>query len=143
MASSAPPAKARRQITATGRPRQVLYDAELTPFARITEASFALGRDPRILGMDETALLERIKELVPAQEARRVLEAYERIHPGMAPSDLLFRVATDRAHVGVLGDVRAPRQSEHEALVVACTRFDDAPDDGVRQGVARRKRSAR
>lgn len=64
----------------------------------LTEVSFALGRDPKILAMDEATLLERIKGLVPAQEAQRVLDTYKRIYPGMAPSDLLFRIGTDRGY---------------------------------------------
>jgi para-nitrobenzyl esterase len=64
----------------------------------LTEASFALGRDPRVLALDETGVLERIKALVPPQDAVRVLDTYKRIYAGMAASDLLFRVATDRGY---------------------------------------------
>jgi len=64
----------------------------------LTEASFAMGRDPNVLALDEAGVLERIKALVPPQEAQRVLDAYKRSYPNMAPSDLLFRVATDRGY---------------------------------------------
>ena len=64
----------------------------------LTEASFAMGRDPRILALDEAGVLERIKDLVPAQAAANVLETYKRTYPGMLPSDILFRVSTDRGY---------------------------------------------
>jgi para-nitrobenzyl esterase len=64
----------------------------------LTEASFALARDPRVLALDEAGVLERIKALVPPQAAIRVLDTYKAIYPGMAPSDLLFRIATDRGY---------------------------------------------
>jgi para-nitrobenzyl esterase len=64
----------------------------------LTEASFAMGRDPKVLALDEAGVLERIKNLVPEQNAGTVMEAYKRIYPGMAPSDILFRVATDRGY---------------------------------------------
>lgn len=64
----------------------------------LTEASFAMGRDPRVLKLDEAGVLERIKQLVPADHAAHVLSTYKRIHPNLQPSDLLFRVATDRGY---------------------------------------------
>ncbi len=64
----------------------------------LTEASFALGRDPKVLAMDETGVLERIKAVVPEAEAAKVLETYKRAYPGLLPSDLLFRVQTDRGY---------------------------------------------
>lgn len=64
----------------------------------LTEASFAMGRDPRILALDEAGVLERIKGLVPEQDATQVLATYQRIYPGMLPSDILFRVSTDRGY---------------------------------------------
>jgi para-nitrobenzyl esterase len=64
----------------------------------LTEASFAMGRDPKVLALDEAGVLERIKNLVPAQDAAKVLDTYKRIYPGMAASDILFRVATDRGY---------------------------------------------
>lgn len=64
----------------------------------LTEASFALGRDPKILALDEAGVLERIKGLVPAEDAQRVLDIYKSAYPGMLPSDILFRVATDRGY---------------------------------------------
>jgi para-nitrobenzyl esterase len=64
----------------------------------LTEASFALGRDPRVLALDRAAVLERIKSAVPANEAEKVLATYERIYPALRPSDLLFRVLTDRGY---------------------------------------------
>ncbi|HVF17708.1 MAG TPA: carboxylesterase family protein, partial [Steroidobacteraceae bacterium] len=64
----------------------------------LTEASFAMGRDPTVLALDEAGVLERVKNLVPAQDAAKVLETYKRIYPVMAPSDILFRVATDRGY---------------------------------------------
>lgn len=64
----------------------------------LTEASFAMGRDPRVLKLDEAGVLERIKQLVPADHATHVLSTYKRIYPDLVPSDLLFRVATDRGY---------------------------------------------
>jgi len=64
----------------------------------LTEASFAMGRDPRILALDESGVLERIKNLVPADQAAHVLATYKRIYPTLLPSDILFRVATDRGY---------------------------------------------
>jgi para-nitrobenzyl esterase len=64
----------------------------------LTEASFAMGRDPKILALDEPGVLERIKSLVPARDASKVLETYKRQYPGMLPGDILFRVSTDRGY---------------------------------------------
>ncbi len=64
----------------------------------LTEASFALGRDPKVLAMDEAGVLERIQAVVPADEAAKVFETYQRAYPGMSPSDILFRVQTDRGY---------------------------------------------
>ena len=64
----------------------------------LTEASFALGRDLRVLALDEAGLLERIETLVPPAEAARVLDTYKRTYPGMSPADLLFRIQTDRGY---------------------------------------------
>ncbi len=64
----------------------------------LTEASFAMGRDPRILALDEAGVLERIKGLVPPEHARHVLDTYKRVYPDLLPSDILFRVSTDRGY---------------------------------------------
>jgi len=64
----------------------------------LTEASFAMGRDPRILALDEAGTIERIKSLVPADKAAEVFATYKRIYPKLLPSDVLFRVATDRGY---------------------------------------------
>lgn len=64
----------------------------------LTEASFAMGRDPRILALDEAGVIERVKALVPADKAAEVFATYKRIYPNLLPSDILFRVATDRGY---------------------------------------------
>ena len=64
----------------------------------LTEASFAMGRDPRILALGEAGVIERIKSLVPADKAADVFATYKRIYPNLSPSDILFRVATDRGY---------------------------------------------
>lgn len=64
----------------------------------LTEASFAMGRDPRILALDEAGVIERVKALVPADQAADVFATYKRIYPNLSPSDILFRVATDRGY---------------------------------------------
>jgi len=64
----------------------------------LTEASYALGRDPAVLALDEAGVLERIKRVLPEQDASNVLATYQRIYPSLAPSDLLFRVITDRGY---------------------------------------------
>ena len=64
----------------------------------LTEASFAMGRDPRVLALDEKGVLERIWALLPPGEGPKVLEAYKRFYPELLPSDLLFRIATDRGY---------------------------------------------
>lgn len=77
----------------------------------LTEASFALGRDPKILALDEAGLLERLKGLVPPRDAQRVLDTYKRIHPRMLPGDILFRVATDRGYF-VDSTIQAARKAD-------------------------------
>lgn len=64
----------------------------------LTEASFALGRDPRVLALDEAGLRERIGMLVPPADAERVLDVYKRTYPALSPGDLLFRIQTDRGY---------------------------------------------
>ena len=64
----------------------------------LTEASFALGRDPRILALDEAGVLQRVRSLVPEPDATRVLDIYKQTYPGLLPSDLLFRIQTDRSY---------------------------------------------
>lgn len=64
----------------------------------LTEASYALGRDPAVLALDGAGVLERIKRVLPEKDAVTVLATYERIYPSLAPSDLLFRVITDRGY---------------------------------------------
>jgi para-nitrobenzyl esterase len=64
----------------------------------LTEASYALGRDPNVLALDRAGVLERIKRVLPEKDAAAVLATYERIYPSLAPSDLLFRVITDRGY---------------------------------------------
>jgi para-nitrobenzyl esterase len=64
----------------------------------LTEASVVMGHDPKILALDEAGVLARIKGLVPENHAARVFETYRRVYPGMPPSDLLFRIATDRGY---------------------------------------------
>jgi para-nitrobenzyl esterase len=64
----------------------------------LTEASYALGRDPAVLALDEAGVLERIKRVLPEKDASNVLATYQRIYPSLAPSDLLFRVITDRGY---------------------------------------------
>lgn len=77
----------------------------------LTEASFALGRDPRILAMDEAGVLGRVRAIVPEKDAADVLDAYKRIYPGMSPSDLLFRIATDRGYF-LDSTIQAERKSQ-------------------------------
>jgi para-nitrobenzyl esterase len=64
----------------------------------LTEASYALGRDPAVLALDQVGVLERIKRVLPEKDAATVLATYQRIYPNLAPSDLLFRVVTDRGY---------------------------------------------
>ena len=64
----------------------------------LTEASYALGRDPNVLALDKAGVLERIKRVLPEKDAPSVPATYERIYPSLAPSDLLFRVITDRGY---------------------------------------------
>lgn len=64
----------------------------------LTEASYALGRDPKVLALDKAGVLERIKRAVPEKDAANVLATYERLYPELAPSDLLFRAITDRGY---------------------------------------------
>jgi para-nitrobenzyl esterase len=64
----------------------------------LTEVSIVMGRDPKILALDEAGLLARIKGLVPENEAARVLETYKRVYPGMSPGEIMFRVGTDRSY---------------------------------------------
>jgi para-nitrobenzyl esterase len=77
----------------------------------LTEASFALGRDPRVLALDEAGVLERIKRVVPEKEAANVLATYQRLYPGLVPSDLLFRVITDRGYF-LDSTIQAERKAE-------------------------------
>ena len=79
----------------------------------LTEASFAMGRDPKILALDDAGVLERIKGLVPEQEATKVLETYKRVYPGMLPSDILFRVSTDRGYF-LDSTIQAARKADLE-----------------------------
>jgi para-nitrobenzyl esterase len=64
----------------------------------LTEASFAMGRDPRVLSLDEAGVVERTKALVPPEKAAEVVALYKRLYPNLQPSDWLFRLATDRSY---------------------------------------------
>ena len=77
----------------------------------LTEASFAMTRDPRVLTLDEATVLQRVKDLVPADSAERILAVYKRTYPDLQPSDWLFRLATDRGYF-LDSTIQASRKSE-------------------------------
>ncbi|MCW8194854.1 carboxylesterase/lipase family protein [Proteobacteria bacterium 005FR1] len=66
--------------------------------SNLTETSFFMSRDPRVLTLDAAGVVERVKNMVPAGKAGEVFAAYQRFYPGMEPSDILFRIATDRGY---------------------------------------------
>jgi para-nitrobenzyl esterase len=73
-------------------------DVPLMIGTNLTEVTVTVRPGSPLLTLDEAAVLERIEGLVPPSEARRVLDVYKRAYPGMLPSDLFFRIATDRGY---------------------------------------------
>jgi para-nitrobenzyl esterase len=64
----------------------------------LTEASFMLLRDRSVLELDAAAAIARIEGVVPADAAADVYGTYRRHYPDLEPSDLLFRIVTDRGY---------------------------------------------
>jgi para-nitrobenzyl esterase len=64
----------------------------------LTEASFMLMRDRSVLELDEGGVVARVERLVPAGMAVDVYGTYRRYYPDLQPSDLLFRIMTDRGY---------------------------------------------
>lgn len=76
----------------------VSADVPMMIGSNLTETSFFMGRDPRILKANDAQILERVKNIVPAAEAERVYQTYKNIHPQLLPGEILFRIATDRGY---------------------------------------------
>lgn len=63
-----------------------------------TELSLFMGTDPNILSLDEAGLLRMTAGLTSEPEASSVVDAYKRIYPVADPTEILYRIGTDRGY---------------------------------------------
>jgi para-nitrobenzyl esterase len=60
------------------------------------EATLFYVRDEAAFSLDEAGLRERVSDMVGDADADRLIAVYSKARPGTTPSDVFFRVATDR-----------------------------------------------
>lgn len=64
----------------------------------LTEVSFFMSRDPRLRNLKDEGAIEQIQSLVPANKAASVYATYQRAYPELSPTEILYRVGTDRGY---------------------------------------------